>query len=279
MKNRALVYLFIAGMLIAACIPPPDAPVAEENPTQPPAEATSVPVAATPTPTTIPLPAPPGADAPAVPAGPTVPSISIPLPGVGASPLASPNSGTLNCRTGPDTIFAVAAIVEHGRSVEITGKNVNASWWYVRHPEAAAGFCWVSATFVNVSGSVAGVPSVNTDPSAPTSGDFVGRIISVDMQVDPNVIDLPGCVGPVPTLKVFAKVTTNGPLKVKLYFEDQHKGNLNIHKLEFFRADIQDISSSFTPRAEAGTFWVLLHGEDINVEHLGTIARYTINCP
>jgi len=277
MKNRALVCLFVTGILIAACMPP-DVPAAEENPTQPLAASTSAPVTATSTPTTIPLPAQPGVDAPAVPAVPTVPILSIPLPGVG-SPLASPNSGTLNCRTGPDTIFAVAAIVEHGQSVEITGKNVNASWWYVRHPEAAAGSCWVSATYVNVSGSVGAVPYVATDASAPTSGDFVGSIISVDMQVDPSVIDLPGCVGPAPVLNVFAKVKTNGPLKVKLYFEDQLKGNLNTHKLEFFRADIQDISSSFTPRVEAGTFWVLLHGEDINVEHLGTIARYTINCP
>jgi hypothetical protein len=278
MKNRALVCLFVAGILIAACIPAPGATAAEENPTQPVAASTSAPVTATSTPTTIPLPAAPGVDAPAVPAVPTVPIISLPLPGVGSAQ-ASPNSGTLNCRTGPDVIWAVAAIVEPGQSVEITGKNVNASWWYVRHPQAAAGFCWVSAPYVNVSGSVGAVPFVATDPSAPTSGNFVGSIISVDMQVDPSVIDLPGCVGPAPTLNVFAKVKTNGPLKVKLYFEDQLKGNLNTHKLEFFRADIQDISSSFTPRVEEGTFWVLLHGEDINVEHLGTIARYTINCP
>jgi hypothetical protein len=184
----------------------------------------------------------------------------------------------LNCRTGPDIFWAVAAIVQPGQSVEITGKNVDASWWYVRHPQAAAGSCWVSATYASVSGNVSTVPFVAADPSAPTSGDFVGSVTSVEMFVDPVTIDLPGCVGPIPPFTVHAKIWVNGPLKVKFYFEDEQEGNLNTHRLEFFRADIQDISSTFTPHVQAGTFWVELHAEDLNVEHLGTIARYSITC-
>src|SRR5687768_2393189 len=146
MKNRALVYLFIAGMLIAACIPAPEAPAEQVAPTEV-IPFTSVPITVAPTTTTIPLPTPAGGDA-LIPT--TAPTFQLPISGVG-SPLASPSSGTLNCRTGPDVIWSITAIVNPNQNVEIVGKNADATWWYVKHPVAPAGFCWISAAWANVS--------------------------------------------------------------------------------------------------------------------------------
>jgi hypothetical protein len=274
MKNRALVCLFLVGMLIAACIPAPSAPAEEVGPpTQPVIPATSVPFSAEPTPTTIPLPAPSGGDAPV----PTVPIVSIPLPGVG-SPFASPNSGTLNCRTGPDVIYSVTAIINPDQSVEIVGKNADASWWYVKHPSAPAKSCWISAAFATVSGNASVVPITAVDMSVAGYETPAPRIIEVGMYVEPDTIDAPGCVGPIQPIRVSAKITTNGPLKMKVHFEVEQVGNLTTNRLEFFRADIQDVTDSFTPPLNDGTYFILLDVEGLDMSHLRATAYYTINC-
>ncbi len=274
MKNRALVSLFIVSVFIVACVAPPSEPAAEIIPTQPPATFTPVLLAAAPTTTTIPLPAPAGVQPTAAF---TIPA-PLPLVGVG-SPLASPNSGTLNCRTGPDIIWAVTALVNHGQNVEIVGKSADALWWYVKHPTAPTGSCWVSAAFVNVSGNVSSVQIVAVDLSVAVYGTPVPVITSIFMSLEPNTIDAPGCVGSGQSIKIVAKIQTNGPMILKLHFEDLQSGvHLSTRKMTFDRADIKDITDSFTPPINAGTFKVVMHVDDIDLGGLGGVASYTITC-
>ena len=69
-----------------------------------------------------------------------------------------------NCRSGPDTIFEIVGYFLAGEQSEIHGRNPDQTWWYIKNPDIAEGFCWVLGELVSVEGDTSGVPVV-TPPS------------------------------------------------------------------------------------------------------------------
>jgi hypothetical protein len=247
MKNRNFALIVLAAILAFACNLPTPTP------------ATGV----TETPTFTPIPI--LASATATLQGSTV-------------PFASPNDGALNCRTGPATTWQVAAVLGTGQSVEIVGKNTDGSWWYVKNPAATGTFCWVSAAFVNVTGDASGVQVVAV-PATPTNNpNSSGAINSIDVFVEPDTIHVGGCIGPIQPIKVFAKIGSSGPVKIKVHFKVEQTGDLSTHNLNFTRADIQDVSDSFTPPVDEGKHKVTLVIEGVNTSSLNATAFYEITC-
>ncbi len=247
MKHRKLVLTFLAAILAFACNLPTPTP------------ATSI--TETPTFTLIPLPTATGTAA-----GSTV-------------PFASPNDGALNCRTGPDTTFAVAAVLAAGQSAEIAGKNPAGTWWYVKNPSVPGSFCWISAAFATVTGDVSGVAVVAV-PATPTNkpGSAAGVVIAVDVSVDPDEIHVGGCIGPIQPVKVYASIRTDGAIKMTAHLKDEQSGNISTHELNFKKADFQDFSDSFTPLVNEGKHKITLVIDGLNLSGLDAVATYEITC-
>jgi uncharacterized protein YraI len=282
MKNRTQIRSLITAIFLAACAgqsTPPAAPTStafiptDVIPGEPTSTVTSIPLPAdqgAPTATLLPLPLP----------GDSLPTatffVQVPAAG-GNGPFASTNGVTVNCRTGPDLIWAVTEILNPGQNVEIAGRNNDASWWLVKVPSALTGVCWVSASYVTVNGNVSTVPIATVDPGVAYTA--LPRIVSVSIIVEPNVIEAPGCVGPVEPLNISAKIGTNGPVQVKLHFEDEQLGELPTRWMTFTRADIQDLTQTYTPPIlEEGTFFISLVVEDMDTDGLGPITYYTVDC-
>jgi hypothetical protein len=250
MNHRKFVFLTLIVILILACNLP--SAVQSTNPTPAPITFTPIPViVATPTNT---------------PAGSTVPH-------------ASPNDGALNCRTGPDTTFAVAAVLNTGQSVEIVGKNTAGTWWYVKNPASAAAFCWISGQFATVTGDISGIQIVAVPPT-PTNkpGSAAGAIIDVGVSVDPNSIHVAGCIGPIQPVTVYVSIRTNGAINIKVHLKDAQSGEFASHDMVFKRADFQDFSDSFTPKVNAGKHKITLTVDGLDISGLGAVTTYQITC-
>jgi len=268
MKNRKLVCSFIFSIFIVGCSAPP-APSAEPSATQGVAIFTSVPIATIPATITIPLPQPS-----------LIIAATVPVPVIGSLlPLASPNSGPLNCRGSPDVRWPVGAVLNPGENAQIVGRNADSTWWYVKNPSAPAGSCWISAAFATVTGDVSGVQIVVVaGVPPPVNGTPVGTITSVYILLEPDTIDAPGCVGPSQLIKIIAKITVNGPVEFTFHFEGDEVDDLRDHKWGFTRADIDDVTDSFIPPLNAGTHRIFLVVDDMDLQGVGSVATYTINC-
>ena len=254
MKNRKIALLCLAVILIVACnLPGPGVTIDIPTPTFTPIILVAV---ASPTATL---------------AGSTV-------------PFASPSGDPLNCRTGPSTAFPAIAILSPGQSTEIVGKNPDGTWWKVKNLQLPGGFCWISAAFSTVVGDVSGVPAevgpalppTSTSPTAPPGS--AGVVNSVHVSISPDSIHVGGCIGPIQPVNVSAKVGTSGAIKIKVHFKDEQSGSLSTQELNFKKADIQDVSDSFTPPLNAGTWKVTLVVEGIDVSSLHPFATYKITC-
>jgi len=250
MKNRNLVYIFLISVFIFACNLPSAVP--GTNPTP-------APITFTPIPAII-------ATGTATAAGSTVPH-------------ASPNDGALNCRTGPDTTYAVAAVLNTGQSVEIAGKNSVGSWWYVKNPAAPGTFCWISAQFATVTGDASGVQIVAVPPT-PTNkpGTSAGVITDIGVSVDPNSIHVAGCIGPIQPVTVFVSIRSNGPMKIKVHLKDEQSGEIYVNDMNFKKADFQDFSKSFTPLVNEGKHKISLTIDGLDLKDFKTVTSYTITC-
>ncbi|MBM3123446.1 MAG: hypothetical protein FJZ87_00065 [Chloroflexi bacterium] len=273
MRNRALIGLSITCIFIAACTAGTTPTAAEALP---PAEAvviTSAPLEAGPTNTTIPLPPPQNPlvtiTLPAVPAGPVLPGLPV-LTGAQAIPAGV----ALNCRTGPHKAWQVVTVLPPDQGVEIAGQSEDGAWWYVKNPVQPGGFCWISAEFAKVTGNVNNVPKIAASPAPliyPTPEPSITRI---DMGVDPDVIEVPGCVGPIQSVTAWAFIHTDGELEITVWFWDDTAGEQKKKNLYFPRADIGQISSSFTPQVIDGVHTVTLETKGLTLAS----ATYEIKC-
>jgi hypothetical protein len=73
-----------------------------------------------------------------------------------------------NCRSGPGPEYDVLGYLLAGEVVQVAGKNQQASWWYIQHPERPGEYCWVWGKTSELQGSSTGVPLVAAPPT-PTS--------------------------------------------------------------------------------------------------------------
>ena len=139
MHTRTVLLLLLA--LLSACAP-------------------AAPVTATPS-ATAPLPtvAPTGTPRPSPTPAPPEPTATIaPVPGLAVNPL--------NLRDRPDTAGQVLAVIPAGTALQIVGQDRTGTWWQVLYPSAPDGYGWVTAAFVQTSGT----PAVPVIGALPTGG-------------------------------------------------------------------------------------------------------------
>ena len=259
MKPRSVFPALMIMLVFAltACNLPSNLPVSQ-TPTPPPtvtslATATAIPLLSTEIPTLTPLPT----DTP------------IPLPTATPTvPIAWPLDKGVNCRVGPSTNWLTIGALLPEQTATITGRNSDSSWWLVITPNDPGHPCWVAASVTLTAGNLANVAVIDTPEAS---------ITNIRVKLDPTQINLPGCLGPVQPITIRGTIETNGPLKVKWYFESEQGGAMPTQTTNFEFADSQSMEVSFSPPPAAGTFWVRL----TIVEPSGKFgeAKYKINCP
>jgi hypothetical protein len=189
-------------------------------------------------------------------------------------PFAMPNDGPLNCRTGPGTTSQVLVVLAGTQSAEIVGKNPENTWWYVKNPYLDGTFCWVIGIFVNVTGDISQTAVVGV-PATPTNS--ASTVIAVDMTISPDTINV-DCGGAGEAITVNAKIQVNGPMQITAHFRDELYGDLPSHTLNFTRADIQDISDTFTPPPTEGRHRIFLIIDGVDLSDMNARKPYQINC-
>lgn len=219
---------------------------------------------------------PPGTASSGVPSAAESPTVTVSTSG---APLASPNGQAVNCRSGPGTGWPVVVLLNPGQTAEIVGHNAEGTWWYVKNPAAPGTFCWMSAAFTATSGDLSGVPVVAappTSPAPPTSAAVV--VTDVSVSIDPEDIQVGGCVGPIQPSTITAVIEVNGPIKIQYHFETEQNGAFPIHSLNFNKAGQKDVTQDFTPPVIEGEYWVRLMIDDMNLSGMDTEATYEIGC-
>lgn len=183
-------------------------------------------------------------------------------------PIAWPSDKGVNCRFGPGTGWLTVGALLVGQVATIQGKNEDSSWWYVVTPDDPGSPCWVAASVTITAGNLANLPIINPPEAS---------VIKAGVKLDPKEISLPGCFGPVPPISIKGTIETNGPVKVKYYFETQDGGPMSSEDLNFNFADSKSVETTYSPSAGSGTFWIRLIITSPN-DKVGE-AKYKIECP
>jgi hypothetical protein len=74
-------------------------------------------------------------------------------------------SNVTNCRSGPGTIYDWLGALNPGQEVEILGKDLSNSSYYIKNPTNSSGFCWIWNTYATVTGDMAAVPVFTPMPT------------------------------------------------------------------------------------------------------------------
>ncbi len=250
MKNRNILLLCLAIMLALACNLP----------------AAGAPVAITETATLAPI----------LPVSSETPTATVAGP-VGVS--ASPTSDSLNCRNGPGTNWPSVAVLNLGQSTQVVSKTPDGTWLYVAHPTSPGNFCWISTPFATVTGDLNSIQIVALPPTlTPAPGSGKPNVTLIKISLHPDEYHVGGCIGPIQKIDISAKIGLDGPAKIKWYFKDEQSGKLSTHDLTFKKADIQDISDSFTPPLHEGKFKVTLFIEGYDLKSFDDSVKYEISC-
>ncbi len=258
-KPRFALFVLI-GILILACnLPAASSTAASPTDTAVPTAAEAVDVAT---------------DTPA-----PIPTITMaPSPGV---PMASPSNQAVNCRSGPALGWDVLTLIQFGQSVEIVGKNADASWLEVKSQALGGGACWISAGVVSVTGNLGSVPIVAAPippTGAPTSVVVSSPVSSVSISLSKDSFSLPGCKGPPQQITIYATIWVNRAVTLHWHFATQQTGNLQSHALILSKATGKDVSESFLPKVQDGKFWVKLVIDGVDLSGMDASVTYKISC-
>src|SRR5512140_1255233 len=218
MRPKFLLSLFVFLFVLSACNLPSSAPTAPPTLSLITPSATLSPSTSTPTLTPIPSNTPP-------PTSTSTPTV----------PVAFPKEQPVNCRLGPSTGWIQLSALTVGASAQIAGKSGDGGWWYVVDPLNAGRHCWVSAGVTNTAGNLAGIPVV----AAPTAS-----VVNVSVDIDPNTINVPGCMGPIQPSKITGTIETNGPGPVQWHFETQKDGVMTAQTTNFDAFGETDVPSA-----------------------------------
>jgi hypothetical protein len=182
-------------------------------------------------------------------------------------PVAFPKEVAVNCRLGPGTGWIVLSGLSVGTSSQIMGKSGDGTWWQIIDPLNSGRRCWVSGSVTSTAGNVAGVPVAET-PKA--------TVTNVRVDVDPESLSVPGCLGPAP-FEITGTIEMNGPGAVQWRFETQQNGAMPSETENFEAFGEETVSADFTPTTlAAGTYWVRLIVSSPNEAQAE--AKYTITC-
>lgn len=183
-------------------------------------------------------------------------------------PVAFPREVAVNCRLGPNVAWIVLSGLSIGSSAQIVGKTADAGWWYIVDPLNSSRNCWVASSVTNTAGNLANIPVV----AAPQAS-----VTNVTVDVDPNSINVPGCLGPIQPIEISGTIETNGPATVTWRFETEQGGAMSTQTTEFAAFGTQNFSVDYTPPITAGTYWVRLIVTSPNNSQAED--EYTISCP
>jgi hypothetical protein len=252
MKSKILIPALILAFLMQACNIPTSSLITET-----PTPETSPSPTPQPLPTDIPTGTPPPTDTPP-------PTLTF-TPSV---PIAFPRDVAVNCRLGPGQAWVVVSGMNPGQTAQILGKNSEGNWWYIVDPFSSGRNCWVSTSVVNTAGNLASIPVVQT-PSA--------SVTKVTVRIDPNTLNVPGCLGPILPSKIEGTIETNGPTTVRWYFETQQGGQMSTENTVFDTFGSRTFTVNYTPLLTAGTYLVRLIVTSPNA--MQAEASYRIECP
>ncbi len=231
-KRRIAGLLLLAGLLMACNFPlflPPTTPTPEATAVVP----TDTPAFTVPTAT---------ATEPLVTAVPTI----APTPNV---PMVTPNSVSVNCRSGPDVAYDAVSALMAGKSTEVTGRLEDSSWWYVQDPQNSGAFCWISANVVTLSGPTGGIPVVAPPPP-------IANKVTVDVALPPTV----ACGGP-NAVTFSGTISTNGATTVTYQWEitGDRTNTTPPQTLTFSDASTQNAVDPGALTLDCGNYKVTLH--------------------
>jgi hypothetical protein len=184
-------------------------------------------------------------------------------------------NSAVNVRGGPGVVYTEVGALAMGQTAVIDGQNAEGTWWRIVYPSGPGGHGWVAAS-VSTATCVTGVAAV-VPPATPTVAIPIG-VTNVTVSVDPKTIGVPGCMGPIMQSTVVATITVNGAIDLKYHFESDQLGSLGNHNLSFAGAGSKDVSEMFTPLLTAGTYWVRLYINDVDLGGMDNQAKYKITC-
>jgi peptidoglycan/xylan/chitin deacetylase (PgdA/CDA1 family) len=107
--------------------------------------------------------------------------------------MTATTTDSVNLRSGPGTANERLTTVDPGTSLEVTGRNADATWVQVAYPESTSR-AWVSAEYVDVSGDLATAPVASSPPEAeeaPEAQPTAAAAAGASQFGVPNLKDLP----------------------------------------------------------------------------------------
>jgi len=184
---------------------------------------------------------------------PRPPSLPIDLPTYTPTPTPSiasarPKASLVNCRFGPGTVYSMVGELKEGQSASVAGINSQGTWYYIEDPGNPDGHCWVAADFVETTGNVQALPTVNPPPASVSK-------INVSMQQPRLVV----ACSQFPQVVYFsADITTNGPALVTYRWEVSTGVSSVNNAIAFEEASTQTISDYYQV-ASPNDYWISMH--------------------
>ncbi len=162
--------------------------------------------------------------------------------------LASPINQAVNCRYGPSTAYAVVGNLSVGAQAEITGKNIDVTWWHVKNPNDPSTFCWLTAEFVDAAGNLDALPVIAAPP---------GQVSNIQTRVDPPSMNV-GCESFPQYVTVNADIFTNGPAAVTWRWETSEGETIERESLSYYEFGSQSVFEYYRINA-AKDYWIQIH--------------------
>jgi SH3-like domain-containing protein len=154
----------------------------------------------------------------------------------------------VNCRFGPGTGYVTVNELPQDETARVIGRNDASTWLYIRDPGNPGGFCWLSASVIEIEGQVELLP-VTPPP-------FV-TVTDVSLRAEPTRI-LVNCSQFPQTVFFEAEVTTNGPTLLTWTWEASTGVTSDVGTMIFEGAGTQAINE-FYPIGGPNDYWVKLH--------------------
>jgi hypothetical protein len=165
------------------------------------------------------------------------------------TPHLTPVSANVNCRSGPDVAYDAISILISGSTAQVSGRNADASWWYVHDPSNPGAFCWISASVVTIAGPQGAIPVV----AAPAP---IANRVTVDVTLPSTV----ACGGPNP-VTFGGTISANGKADIKYQWEitGDKTNTTSPETLSFAEAGTKDVPNPGAYSVDCGNYKVTLH--------------------
>jgi hypothetical protein len=76
-----------------------------------------------------------------------------------------------NCRSGPGTAYDILGVLHVGETAEVVGVAPYGGSWIIKNPDGA-GTCWLWDQYASVTGSTAGLPTIDVPPTPTPTASF-----------------------------------------------------------------------------------------------------------